>query len=209
MAAPSIPETLIEVLRRCRHVCVLTGSGISAESGVPTFREAQAGLWARFDPHELATPEAFQRDPELVWRWYNWRRDLVASAEPNPAHYALAALATLVPRVTLITQNVDGLHQRASFMATCSMTGVPTRNAWKRDPTCPRAPACHVALVVQARSGRESSGSASLSRLRRWIALPRQSPTATSSSPPAHRPWSGPRPAWPKKRNIGAPAWSN
>lgn len=101
------------MLKRSRHVCLLTGSGVSAESGVPTFREAQTGLWATFDPHELATPEAFQRDPETVWRWYNWRRDLVAKAEPNPAHYALAALATQVPRVTLITQNVDGLHQRA------------------------------------------------------------------------------------------------
>jgi NAD-dependent deacetylase len=109
----SIPQALLDVLGRCRHVCVLTGSGVSAESGVPTFREAQSGLWAEFDPHELATPEAFSRDPELVWRWYNWRRDLVAGVEPNPAHYALASLATLVPRLTLITQNVDGLHQRA------------------------------------------------------------------------------------------------
>jgi NAD-dependent deacetylase len=80
---------------------------------VPTFREAQTGLWENFDPHELATPEAFERDPETVWRWYNWRRDLVAKVKPNPAHYALAAMATLVPRLTLITQNVDGLHQRA------------------------------------------------------------------------------------------------
>jgi len=101
------------VLKACKHVCLLTGSGISAESGVPTFREAQTGLWARFDPHELATPDAFSRDPELIWRWYNWRRDLVAQVAPNAAHYALASLATLVPQLSLITQNVDGLHQRA------------------------------------------------------------------------------------------------
>lgn len=113
MIKPDIPGPLLDVLQRCRHVCILTGSGISAESGVPTFREAQSGLWAKFDPHELATPEAFARDPGLVWRWYNWRRDLVARVEPNPAHYALASLASLVPRLTLITQNVDGLHQRA------------------------------------------------------------------------------------------------
>ena len=80
---------------------------------MPTFREAQTGLWERYDPLELATPEAFARDPELVWRWYRWRRELVDNVAPNPAHHALATLATLVPRLTLVTQNVDGLHQRA------------------------------------------------------------------------------------------------
>ena len=92
---------------------MLTGAGVSAESGVPTFREAQTGLWERYDPLELATPEAFARDPELVWRWYRWRRDLVATAEPNAGHRALAELQSLVPRLTLVTQNVDGMHQRA------------------------------------------------------------------------------------------------
>jgi NAD-dependent deacetylase len=100
-------------LRAARHVLALTGSGASAESGVPTFREAQTGLWAQFDPHELATPEAFLRDPGLVWRWYRWRRELVARLEPNAGHFALARLAELLPRLTLVTQNVDGLHQRA------------------------------------------------------------------------------------------------
>lgn len=80
---------------------------------MPTFREAQTGLWARYDPLELATPEAFARDPELVWRWYQWRRELVANAAPNAGHQALAELASLVPRLTLVTQNVDGMHQRA------------------------------------------------------------------------------------------------
>ena len=80
---------------------------------MPTFREAQTGLWEQFDPHELATPEAFLRDPELVWRWYKWRRELVSRVQPNPGHYALAELARLVPGLTLVTQNVDGLHQRA------------------------------------------------------------------------------------------------
>ena len=94
-------------------MCVLTGAGISAESGVPTFRDAQSGLWARYDPLDLATPEAFLRDPALIWRWYRWRRELVAAAEPNPGHRALAQLADVVPCLTLITQNVDGLHQRA------------------------------------------------------------------------------------------------
>ena len=108
-----IPDEVVRTLRDARHVLVLTGSGASAESGVPTFREAQTGLWEQFDPHELATPDAFHRDPELIWRWYNWRRELVARVKPNPGHYALVRLAELVPKLTLITQNVDGLHQRA------------------------------------------------------------------------------------------------
>lgn len=106
-------DGLLTALREAQHVCVLTGAGISAESGVPTFREAQSGLWEQYDPLDLATPEAFLRDPDLVWRWYRWRRELVAKAEPNPGHRALVSLAKLVPRFTLVTQNVDGLHQRA------------------------------------------------------------------------------------------------
>jgi NAD-dependent deacetylase len=109
----TVPAGLLDALRAARHVCVLTGSGISAESGVPTFREAQTGLWEQYDPHELATPEAFQRNPELVWRWYRWRRELVAGVEPNAGHHALVTLASLVPELTIVTQNVDGLHQRA------------------------------------------------------------------------------------------------
>ncbi len=114
MAAHStLPANLRGAIRRSRHLCVLTGAGISAESGVPTFREAQTGLWARYDPGELATPEAFIRQPALVWRWYRWRRELVARVEPNAGHRALVTLAEHLPRLTLITQNVDGLHQRA------------------------------------------------------------------------------------------------
>ncbi len=108
-----IPEALPGALRDARHVCVLTGAGASAESGVPTFREAQDGLWSRYSPQQLATPEAFMADPGLIWRWYRWRRKLVAAAEPNPGHYALAELAKRLSRLTLITQNVDNLHQRA------------------------------------------------------------------------------------------------
>jgi NAD-dependent deacetylase len=100
-------------LRAAKHVAVLTGAGVSAESGIPTFRDALTGLWARYRPEDLATPQAFARDPALVWRWYDWRYGLVTRAQPNAAHRALAALETRVPRLTLITQNVDGLHQRA------------------------------------------------------------------------------------------------
>ncbi len=108
-----LPPGLVEALREARGVVALTGSGISAESGVPTFREAQTGLWERYDPQELATPEAFMRDPELVWNWYAWRRELVGRSEPNPGHLALMGLERNVPDFALVTQNVDGLHQRA------------------------------------------------------------------------------------------------
>ena len=113
MSSCPIPPELVELLTATRHVMVLTGAGVSAESGVPTFREAQTGLWEKFRPEELATVEAFRNDPQTVWSWYEWRRDLVARAEPNAGHFALAELAALVPRLTLVTQNVDGLHRRA------------------------------------------------------------------------------------------------
>src|SRR4029079_10717837 len=92
-------------LRDARSVAVLTGAGVSAESGIPTFRDALTGLWARYRPEDLATPEAFARNPSLVWSWYRMRRELVAHAEPNAAHRALAALEAEVPRFILVTQN--------------------------------------------------------------------------------------------------------
>jgi NAD-dependent deacetylase len=99
-------------LAQATSVAVLTGAGISAESGVPTFRGA-GGLWKEHKPEELATAEAFGRDPRLVWEWYNWRRELIAKAAPNPGHKALVQLEIRKPRFTLITQNVDGLHDLA------------------------------------------------------------------------------------------------
>ncbi len=85
---PSVPPELVDCLRSARHVAVLTGAGVSAESGVPTFRDAQTGLWAKYEPGELATPQAFQRNPRLVWEWYAWRRQLVGEAQPNSGHRA-------------------------------------------------------------------------------------------------------------------------
>ncbi len=108
-----LPTGLVKALRDAHHVVALTGAGISAESGVPTFREAQTGLWARYRPEDLATPQAFRNDPRLVWEWYTWRRKLVAQAEPNPGHLALAKMEQHSSIFTLITQNVDGLHQKA------------------------------------------------------------------------------------------------
>lgn len=107
------PPQLVKSLRFARHVTVLTGAGISAESGLPTFRDKMTGLWAKYRPQELATPQAFQKNPKLVWEWYSWRRELVSKAAPNPGHLALAELEERVPKFTLITQNVDSLHQRA------------------------------------------------------------------------------------------------
>jgi NAD-dependent deacetylase len=107
------PLSLISVLRAATRVVVLTGAGVSAESGIPTFRDKQTGLWENFDAAELATPYAFDRDPAFVWGWYEWRRAAVQKAQPNPAHLAIATMETRVPQFTLITQNVDDLHERA------------------------------------------------------------------------------------------------
>ena len=105
-------EQTREWLRKARRVAVLTGAGVSAESGVPTFR-GKEGLWKHYRPEDLATAEAFSRDPRLVWHWYNWRRGLIARARPNPGHYALADIENRSPEFTLITQNVDDLHEQA------------------------------------------------------------------------------------------------
>jgi NAD-dependent deacetylase len=102
-----------EALGRAGSIVVLTGAGVSAESGVPTFRDARSGFWARLSPEELATPVAFERDPELVWRWYRERIRGVMACRPNAAHQAIARLLAERPGVTLVTQNVDGLHQLA------------------------------------------------------------------------------------------------
>jgi NAD-dependent protein deacetylase/lipoamidase len=99
-------------LTDAKSLAVLTGAGISAESGVPTFRGAE-GLWKEYKPEDLATPEAFAKDPRLVWEWYNWRREIIKKAQPNAAHKALVKLEIRIAQFTLITQNVDGLHDMA------------------------------------------------------------------------------------------------
>ncbi|MCX8000684.1 MAG: NAD-dependent protein deacylase, partial [Leptospiraceae bacterium] len=107
-----LPEELIKKIRNSRKVAVLTGAGISAESGIPTFRGA-GGYWRNFKAEELATPQAFQRNPKLVWEWYNMRREVCFLAQPNPAHNVIAEMEHHYPEFFLITQNVDGLHRRA------------------------------------------------------------------------------------------------
>ena len=108
-----IRPDLIEKLRSCQKVAVFTGAGMSAESGIPTFRDAQTGLWAKFNPQEVASTEAFSRNPQLVWDWYVHRAEFVRKADPNSGHKAVAELQSLVPEVTVITQNIDNLHQKA------------------------------------------------------------------------------------------------
>lgn len=128
MSPISLPLPFVDLLRQRPATVALTGAGVSAQSGVPTFRDAQTGLWARYRAQDLATPEAFQRDPELVWRWYQWRRQLVGRAEPNAAHRALAELQRRLPEFTLVTQNVDGLHERAGNRDVLNLHGSLRRN---------------------------------------------------------------------------------
>lgn len=106
-------SSLAERLREAQHVVVFTGAGASAESGIPTFRDALTGLWERFDPAQLATSDAFRADPSLCWGWYEWRRHKVVQAQPNGAHRAIAELTKYLPKLTVVTQNVDDLHERA------------------------------------------------------------------------------------------------
>jgi NAD-dependent deacetylase len=150
-APPVFPPAVLAALREARHVAVLTGAGISAESGIPTFRDALTGLWANYDAEELATPGAFARHPQVVWDWYASRRAAIRAAEPNPGHCALVILAGRVARCTLITQNVDGLHQKAGstgvielhgniLRSRCSREGVVVEEppSPERPPPCPR-----------------------------------------------------------------------
>ena len=122
-------------VRAAQRIAVLTGAGMSAESGVPTFRDAQTGLWAQFDPKQLATEEGFRRNPSRVWDWYAFRREMMAKVEPNAGHRALADFARRHPgRLTLITQNVDGLHQRAGSPGVLALHGNITEDKWLDPP---------------------------------------------------------------------------
>src|SRR5438067_9243642 len=119
----NFPRSLIESLRNARRIVALTGAGISAESGLATFRDAQTGLWSKFRPEELATADAFRRNPKLVSDWYTWRREQSLKAKPNAAHYALAEMEKRVPEFALVTQNIDGLHARAGSKRIAELHG--------------------------------------------------------------------------------------
>ena len=116
-------EDLIELLQRSNRIVALTGAGVSQESGLRTFRDAQTGLWAQYKPEELASPEAFRRDPKLIWDWYTWRREAVKGVRPNAGHYALVEIEKHVPLFTLITQNVDNLHRMAGSQNVLELHG--------------------------------------------------------------------------------------
>lgn len=115
-------DTVAERLSEARHVAVLTGAGISAESGVATFRDPD-GLWAKFSPQELASMDGFLANPQRVWEWYRYRREVIDGVEPNAGHRALAELQRWVPGITVITQNVDRLHQRAGSRTVLEVHG--------------------------------------------------------------------------------------
>jgi NAD-dependent deacetylase len=117
----------VEILKSTKSLFVLTGAGVSAESGIPTFRGVQ-GLWKNYSATELATPQAFKKDPALVWGWYRWRQGLISKAKPNPAHYALVAMEKIMQHFLLLTQNVDSLHQRAGSKNVLELHGNIFRN---------------------------------------------------------------------------------
>ena len=148
-----IPAGLVQKLASAESVTVSTGAGISVESGVPTFRDRQKGLWEKYNPEDLSTPRAFLRNPRLVWEWYAWLRQQVAQSQPNRAHETLAQMAPLFPEFQLITQNIDGLHQRAGSQRVIELHGNITRTkcfdentvvaAWKETGDVPpRCPDC-------------------------------------------------------------------
>ncbi|MBT3323055.1 MAG: NAD-dependent deacylase [Anaerolineae bacterium] len=147
-----IPTELINYLKKASRVAVLTGAGISAESGLKTFRDSQDGHWAKYRPEDLATPEAFARDPKLVWDWYTMRRNKVAEASPNSGHFALVELERLIPHFTLITQNVDGYHRQAGSKNVLELHGNIQKvkcydgcgvvEDWDEDDNIPRCPKC-------------------------------------------------------------------
>ena len=151
-----LPEGLIAALNKANNVLVLTGAGMSAESGVPTFRDAQTGLWKKLRPEDLATPEAFLRNPQMVWDWYEERRDNIHKVAPHAGHFALVEMEQHFEHFLLATQNVDSLHQQAGskrvvelhgniMLSICSETGKPIDDEWiststDRPPMSPHHP---------------------------------------------------------------------
>lgn len=151
-----IPAELVKYLQKSTRIAVLTGAGISAESGLQTFREAQHGLWSQYRPEDLATPTAFARDPKLVWDWYAMRREKVAAAKPNTGHDALVEMESHIPNFTLITQNVDGYHKMAGSKNVLELHGNIQQvrcfdgcgivEHWENTDDVPRCPKCNAHL---------------------------------------------------------------
>jgi NAD-dependent deacetylase len=159
-------DNAARIIAKSERLVVFTGAGMSKESGVPTFRDALEGLWAKYDPMKLATPEAFRKNPKLVWDWYSYRRDLLSGKQPNPGHYAVAELEDLLPQVVVITQNIDGFHhevgstdviclhgdlKRDKCFASCcgnpTYVDVSQLSGWDTDSGPPLCPYCGDAYV--------------------------------------------------------------
>jgi NAD-dependent deacetylase len=124
----TVIQECAEYLRNAKQITVLTGAGVSKESGIPTFRDAQDGLWAKYDPTQLATRQAFNANPKLVWDFYEYRREMMRPAQPNPGHYALAELQRRFPSLRIITQNIDDLHERAGSTDVIRLHGKISQN---------------------------------------------------------------------------------
>jgi NAD-dependent deacetylase len=132
IVSDAIDEGVIDRLRAARRVCVLTGAGVSAESGVPTFR-GRDGVWEKYDPSELATVKGFERDPAKVWEWYRLRQRVIAASQPNAAHRVISAMEQRYPSFMVLTQNVDGLHQRAGSSSVVELHGSIWRTRCSRE----------------------------------------------------------------------------
>jgi NAD-dependent deacetylase len=135
----SVIEQAVDALQKAGKVVFFTGAGISADSGIPTYREKLSGIWAGYDPRDLETAKAFRENPALVWGWYLWRRSRVAQAEPNAAHLAISRMANSQRQVSVITQNVDDLHERAGSLKVVHLHG---------SLAMPKCFACHRPAVV-------------------------------------------------------------
>lgn len=158
-------DDFARIIAESERLVVLTGAGISRESGIPTFREALDGLWAQYDPTKLATPQAFAANPKLVWDFYTYRREKLSKAQPNAAHYALVELEKLLPQLVIVTQNVDGFHQQVGSSDVICLHGNIQLNKchndcrgrstlvdvskleWDRDSGPPICPYCNEAYV--------------------------------------------------------------
>ena len=150
---PKISTGFIGDLRSANSVTVLTGAGVSVGSGIPTFRDSKNGLWEKYNAQELATPAAFQKDPELVWNWYRWRRELINRAQPNPGHLAIREMEKRFPNFQVITQNMDGLHQAAGNQNVIELHGnihrhiAPTNRSYLNPGQTAISPFQHVQTV--------------------------------------------------------------
>lgn len=160
MSDDRLIEQAAKYIKISKRLTALTGAGVSKESGVPTFRDAVGGLWARYDPQQLATPTAFLNNPKLVWDWYEYRREMMRDAKPNPGHVALAELERRNPQMQLITQNIDDLHEQAGSKQIIHLHGSIARNkcfdhcqgdptlidvatlTWDRESDLPHCPHC-------------------------------------------------------------------